>query len=578
MVILPDYPDRAIAAERIRVERALLFCQMGLISTGALWLFASFGSDSGPLFRFGPVTILFSTALLMPDLVEFGPLERTRISTACCITWPPLLAFSEVNRYNLTVSGYTTVNLGGLLGLIFVTAVLFFYSRKLLQLEANSKRWRGLSTTVGFGLAIPIVAINTSPQSWLIVFVIALITTLPSLMAKDGSEEVRELFYDLLKKTERSVLEAQSGNNLMQQPNSLLKMAREEGRKDPERGLSLVYEAQREADRIQSFVEDLREIRDQSEIAVNRAEEKTGFPGEARHVFQTAVEELDNGSLRSAEQSFRNSKIMAEKIELHWESAKIAIADAEEAVGSETGHLVAGLRSTVEAAKKAMEDEDPEYAIAIVSAIPTQMGDVEGLMSRASRSIEDAERAILSSDSDFSIDAKDRIKEAKEAMESGNASLAIGLAEGVMRSLRSEGEAQSSVQRALRQRKSIEASFPSGEDGPNWLARLEEVESLANSQRWLEAADSMSNLTSDLDSLLKRLGEAREMLDFLSEDWKKLRKRLDSSGIGPESSNRLVSERALASSEEALSEGKIEECLAFLGEADSAMESLRCLV
>ena len=279
--MLPDYPDRAIAAERIRIERALLCCQMALISTGALWLLASLGSDSGTLFRFGPVTILFTSALLIPDLVEFGPLERTRISTACCITWPPLLAFAEVNRHNLSVSGYRPVDLGGLFGLIFVAAILFFYSRELLKLEANSRRWRGLSTTVGFGLAIPIVTISTSPQSWLIIFVIALITTLPNLLAKDGSEHTRELFYDRLKKTERAVLEAQSGNNLMQQPNSLLKMAREEGRKDPERGINLVYEAEREAARIQSFVEDLREIREQSEMAVNRAEEITGFHGKA---------------------------------------------------------------------------------------------------------------------------------------------------------------------------------------------------------------------------------------------------------------------------------------------------------
>ena len=112
----------------------------------------------------------------------------------------------------------------------------------------------------------------------------------------------------------------------------------------------------------------------------------------------------------------------------------------------------------------------------------------------------------------------------------------------------------------------------------DWVARLEAAESLANSERWLEADDSISSLTSDLDSLKRRTEETKEMLDFLIEEWKNLRKRLDSSGIGPESPERLASERALSSSEEALSEGRIDSSLEFLGEADSAMESLRRLV
>ena len=55
----------------------------------------------------------------------------------------------------------------------------------------------------------------------------------------------------------------------MQQPNSLLKMAREQGWKNPERGSELISEAKREATRIASFVSDVEEIREQSEISVN---------------------------------------------------------------------------------------------------------------------------------------------------------------------------------------------------------------------------------------------------------------------------------------------------------------------
>ena len=543
---------------------------MTLIAIGAWWLFESFGSDSGPIFAYGPVVMLFSSALLMPDLVEFGPVGRTRASTTACIFWPPMLAFAEVNRYR-------GAEIGAVMAMVAVVFFLFLFSREVLNSGANPRRWRGMSTMVGFGLATPVIATISNPESWLIISIAALTSILPNILAKDGSEEARGAFYDRLKKAERGVLEVQSGNTLMQQPNSLLKTAREEGRKNPERGLILIEEAEREVERILSMVEDIEEIRDQSDRAVIRAEEITGFSGEARRVFVIAEEEFENGSLRTAEQGFRAAKTRASKIESHWDSASSAISDAEDAVGSAEGYLVEGLRSTLEAAKKAMEDEDPEYALTIVSEIPSQMEDVEGLMVRATRSIEDAERA-LSSQSGSTEEAGKRLKEAKDAMESGNASLAIGLADGVARSIRGEGEAQSSVQRALRQRQSIEEKTPSGRSRQDWISRLDEIESLASSERWLDASEALDRLTSDLDSLTSRIEEAREMLEFLNEDWQKLRKRLDSSGIGPESPERSTCERALASAADALSEGVIESCLQSIGQADSSMESLRRLV
>ena len=568
MVMLPDYPDRGIASQRVRIERASLFMQMALIAIGAWWLFESLGSVSSLLFRFGPVLILFSSALLIPDLVDFGPVERTRISTASCIFWPPLLAFAEVNRSN-------GADLVAVIALVIVAFVLLYLSMILLKFEANSRRWRGLSTLAGFGLAIPVVAVNAGLGSWIIVSFAAVITAIPPLLAKDGLEKARKEFYEQLKKTERRILQAQSDNNLMQQPSSLLKTAREEGRKNPEKGMQLVRDAEWEADRILSFVKDLSEIRKQSEASVVSSEEVTGFSGESRRLFEMGVEELGNGSLRRAEQKFREAKERAITLQKHWASARHAISEAEKAVGSGEGHLVEGLRETLKVANKAMEEEDPEYALSIVSEIPNQMGDVGELLSRANKSIEDAEKSLSSSQSESLKDAKDRIIEAKEAIKSGNPSLAIGLAEGVTRSIRSESEAQSNVLRALRQRKTIEERIPSGGKGSPWLERLDEIELMAKSSSWLEASESLASLTSELDSLNKQILETREMLDFLNEDWKILRKRLESSGIGPESTERSSAERALAMAEEALSEGRMENCLDAIGRADSAMESLR---
>jgi len=571
MVMLPDYPVRVVAKHRERVDRAALVCQLSLILLGAWWIFSSFGSETTSLGRIGPAVILFSSALMLPDLVEFGPIQRTRVSTACCIAWPPLLAFAEINRNEAE-------NIAPVIILFIASAALFSSSRHILRSNVNSRRWRGLMTTSGFGLAIPIVLTSPNLESFLIIGIPGMLTTIPALLAKDGLEEQRNLFSERLKTAESRILELQSGNSLLQQSNSLLKTAREEGWKNPDKGIHLISEAEREADRIISFLSDIEEVKEQSLASVERAEAITGAQGRARSIFDSALSELDNGSLRMAENKLREAKSMAEKIEAHWQEAKDAIEEAEKAVSSGEGHLVRGLMSTLEEAKKAMKDEKPGYALAIVSEIPSQMGDVEGLMERAKKSLDDAESEISSSDSDSVGELTQRLAEAREALDGGNPSLAIGLSDGVTRSLREEAEAKTSVQRALRQRKSIEDEIPPGDAGSEWRDRLEEVASLAESGNWIEANDSMQNLATELESLSSRKREAREMLDFLVDDWRKLRNRLDSSGVSANNEARVETERSLSESENSLSEGRIDSCLELLGKADSAMEVLRRLV
>ena len=569
--MLPDYPVRAVAKHRGRVDRATLFCQFLLISLGAGWIFSSFGSETSYLERFGPGAILFSWALMMPDLVEFGPIQRTRISTACCVAWPPILAFAEVNRND-------EGNPLAVILLVLVSVALFSSSRYILRSDVNSRRWRGLMTTFGFGLALPIVLTIPKAESLLIVGIPALLTTIPLLLTKDGLEGQRRVFSERLKFAESRILGLQSGNSLLQQPNSLLKTAREEGWKNPERGINLISDAEMEADRILSFLSDIEEVKAQSIASVERAEAITGIPGRARSIFDNALTEMGNGSLRVAENKLREAKSLAEKIESHWQEAQDAIEEAEKSISMGDGHLVSGLISTLDEAKKAMAEENPEYALSIVSEIPSQMGDVEGLMQRARKSLDDAESEISSSDSESIVELQQRLDEADEALQGGNPSLAIGLSDGVIRSLREEADAKTSVQRALRQRKSIEDEIPLGDTGSDWRERLDRVKSLAESGNWVEANDFMQALTTELDSQSSRKREAREMLDFLLDDWSKLRNRLDSSGVSANNELRIETERALSASEKSLSDGSIDSCLELLGKADSAMEALRRLV
>ena len=568
MVMLPDYPDRVIAEHWKRVDRAAFVGTFVLIAAGACWLLGSMESDSSGLVRFAPVVLMFTAALLMPDLADFGAQQRTRVSTACSFFWIPLLAFFEVQRS----SGAEILPLAVVLA---STTSLWLTSWRVLGVSVESRRWRGLTTLAGLGVAIPIVSSLGSYSSFAIVVIPGIASVAPDVLSRDDGHESRSEFATRLDESERRLLEIQSGGMRLQQSSSLLKTAREEGWKDPARGLALIGEAEREFRRILAISEDLEEIRSDSEESVRSSEEVTGSPGDPRRLFDLAVQEFENGSLRESEQNFRLAKSKALEIRSHWKDASEAIANAERSIESQEGHLVDALKETIAAAKKAMREEEPKRALAIVSEIPSQMGGIEELMEKATKSIEEAENSLIALENGISEGTSNRIEEAKEALRKGDPSLAIGLAEGISREQRNTSSAMSTVQRSLRQRQEIEARIPSGERGEDWLGRLDSVEKKASAGEWVSAAESLAKLTLELESFDTEREEAREMLEFLQNDWTTLRKKLDSSGIGAEDSDRIASEKALSDANSHLEEGNIAECLASLGSADSSIENLR---
>ena len=568
MLMLPDYPDRVISEHRLRVERASLVATFTLIAAGAWWLLGSLQSDSGILIRFGPVALMFSAAFLVPELVEFGPSQRFRISTCCNVLWPPLLAIIEVQRQ-------LGSELLPLMILALVVITFWILTRRVLSVSLRSRRWRGLTSIVGLGLAIPIVSYSNELLSWGIVAIPPLATIAPELRPKDHGHGNRQSFQARLRDSEKRLLEIQSNNPGMQQPASLIQIAREQGWEDPESGLRLLSEANREADRIIALREDLEAIRVDSEKSIENAERVTGASGKARTLYDLAVRESEQGSIRDAEELFRSAKSKANAIESFWLSASDAIEEAEGLIGGDSGHLVEGVREVLSAAKKAMEEEDPESALAIVSTIPRQMESVANLLEAASRSIEEAEHTLAALDGSSSEGYSERLEEAKLALQAGDASLAKGLADGISRDQRNTSEATNSVQRALRHRKQIEDRFPAGEGRKDWEENLDQISSLASLGDWAGAADSLAQLTSELDIFESNRNDAQELLDFLQGEWIEVRKRLDSAGIGPDDPSRRSVEKSLALSEEAISEGNIQVCLDSLGTADTALESLR---
>jgi len=459
--------------------------------------------------------------------------------------------------------------------LALVVITFWILTRRVLSVSLRSRRWRGLTSIVGLGLAIPIVSYSNELLSWGIVAIPPLATIAPDLLAKDQLHGNRQSFQARLRDSEKRLLEIQSNNPGMQQPASLIQIAREQGWEDPESGLRLLSEANREADRIIALREDLEAIRVDSEKSIENAERVTGASGKARTLYDLAVRESEQGSIRDAEELFRSAKSKANAIESFWLSASDAIEEAEGLIGGDSGHLVEGVREVLSAAKKAMEEEDPESALAIVSTIPRQMESVANLLEAASRSIEEAEHTLAALDGSSSEGYSERLEEAKLALQAGDASLAKGLADGISRDQRNTSEATNSVQRALRHRKQIEDRFPAGEGRKDWEENLDQISSLASLGDWAGAADSLAQLTSELDIFESNRNDAQELLDFLQGEWIEVRKRLDSAGIGPDDPSRRSVEKSLALSEEAISEGNIQVCLDSLGTADTALESLR---
>ena len=81
MVLLPDYPNRVVNEHRVRVEKIALLGLLSIILGGAWWLWPAIDGQDELFSRSGHVFLLFATALLLSDLIDFGPVERSRIES-----------------------------------------------------------------------------------------------------------------------------------------------------------------------------------------------------------------------------------------------------------------------------------------------------------------------------------------------------------------------------------------------------------------------------------------------------------------------------------------------------------------
>ena len=540
-----------------------------LITSAGWWLFPAMDGSVELLPRMGPVIAMFVAALMLMDLIDHGPVERSRIAIFSGLAWPMVIAMA------IDSFGDGDRTLASAI-LILVAISLLLNWRKALGGSLSTRRLRAFSGLAGTAIGIAIVislGLELLIAGVFVVVCIGMVT--PDLIAKDDVHEERKKFAKQLDDAEARMLELRSKNSGLEQASSLIQQAREAGWKDPARGMVLIQEADREAKRIMEMAVDIDAIRSDSLSAVEKAEEIAPVVQGPRRAFKMGDREAGQGSLREAESLYRLAKTKAGAIEENWQLAAESIATAEKAIAGKSGSASDSIRGILTAAKEAMDAEEPAEALHIASSIPAHIESLEASSGDAEVAIADAEVALKSAEGELALANVERLAEAKEALAKGDAPLAKGLADSLAREVRETLDAMQEVQRALRQKKQISARFPSGQANQFWQSRLEEVETAASSGAWTNASQFLTSLTNDLATYESEASEAKELLDFVQSEWSELRRRLDSSSIAPTDESRRATEAALNKATQALDSGQIQDCLTALGKADELLEGLR---
>jgi hypothetical protein len=418
-------------------------------------------------------------------------------------------------------------------------------------------------------------SISSEIQIYIIVFICILITMIPDLISKDENHKSRKDFIKKLDLVEEQVLLLRSQGFSLEQASSILKKAREDCWNEPEKGLTAILLAEEEIERVKALTIDLDDIKKETRLFMKKAESIAPGVHGPRKAFESGQKESDFGSLREAETLFRLSKKRSEIIIQHWQNAIDEIERAEELISFVSGITLDSINSIIDSAKEALESENPVEAIKIASSVPGHLESLESTTTEAKEAIIEAEKAIQEVEGSFSVSTKERLVESKVALESGNSSLAKGLATSIIRDINKVSESMQNVQRGLRQRKKLTAVFPSGKSGEQWMNQLEDIETKVNLEQWVEASDLLELLTKNLQKYEKSKSEAMELYSFVESEWIDLRKKLDSSQIKVNDSMRMNAESKLSESKKFLEEGDIDSTLSSLGKTDEIMENLR---
>lgn len=575
--------DAAVEAERAqrvkRVENATLFTALSLLVC-AVWLAwpsikGLMEGDGVVLTSFGPPLVLLIWGIFVQDLTLDDAVARSRVASATSIAWPILLCLGalglEGNRYQLAGSAL----------ILFAGLMCRQLSNQTMRGNFGVLRYRAVLTGIGSASAVALTLTQSESLASLsggtagLLSIFAVVDTVYTWTVGDDQKAERKHFKKRLDGLETRLLELKAQGAAVAQAASLLTTAKEEGHLDPEYGMRLLDESEEDMERALSLADDVEIIRKDALEAVIAAEDIAPTAKRPRKAYDMGEREVKLGSLREGEQLYRQAKKRATDIITWWSKAEATILEATRALDGKQGAGVAHLREMLGDAKAKLAQEQPMEAYEFASAILPQLEADEGALDRAKTSLVEARRTVDQSDGLDTEEFEERLAQAEQALEAGNASQAIGLADGVVRTVERERAAMDDVLRALKQKKQLTKRYQNRDDRETWDGMLQEVIDAADQRLWSHAGMLLERMTTALDNEGHATDEARELYDFVIEQWKVLRNQCEAASIKAVDEDRRACEEAMAEAETALEGGRIEATLAALGEADAAMERLR---
>jgi len=566
--------DAEIALQKGKVSSLALFCAFTTIASAAWYMWPALNNDSIAIFnRLGPVGLLLASALLLQDLVEPDARARGRLGAAGSLSWPAI-AVLGIDCFSTEGS----VMVGHLL-MFVVSAGCFFMSREYLRGSLDAQRFRGIMTLGGLTIGGAILLSSNPESNPLIVGALILsvsgLLVVQDLFGGDLDRAERKRFGRTLDALEVRILNLQAQGVSLDQASSLCRNASDVGYKDPELGFSILAQAEEDIERTLALADDITEIRQVCADSVEQASEIAPTAKKPLRSMNAGDRERDLGSLREAEMLYRRAKKLALNIIQHWAAAEHQIAESSQLISTLEGSQHQQLHDLLLQAKEALAKEDCVLALEIATTIPDHVAN----LGEASEGAEEAYiEAVQVMEESEGLDLKlwnKRLESAKEHLDQGEFSLARGVSDGIIREVRKEREAMGDVQRALRQKKNIQKRWEGHIDADAWEERLNDVAAASKRKSWSHAAALLDRLTTDLDALDTASGDANELLTYVQDEWSKLRKKLEAAGIKAIDGERAACEKAVGNADSAYKEGRLEDTLTALGEADGLMEKLR---
>jgi len=576
--------EKAIQAEKLmrhqKMNNLVNFSAFTLLGA-AIWLAwpalnSAIEGKSGIISGLGLPIIILIWGVVVQDIVVDDAKARSRVGGGASIVWPILLMIGALN-FDFTLSAET---LGSAL-VVIIALSCYNSSTKTLQGNLGVLRFRSLMSGVGCLTSFSLFIGNMPEQMtlhWIVTVSILMLCFAEvsyTWVKGDDKKEIRKKFRKRLDRIENQLLELKAQGAAVDQASSLVTTAQEEGHIDPEFGMRLLDDAEENIERSISLAGDVEIIMQDALDAVEAAEEIAPIAKRPRKAFAAGVREVELGSLRDGELLFRQAKKSANEIIEWWRVAENAITEASRQLSGKTGDGVGHLVEMLNDAKEKLSSEKPKDAFEYAVVIPQQLAADGDAQAKAEESVSEANRQLKQTDGLDTSDMKKRLSNAQDELEKGNASQAMGLADGVVRTIIAERAAMDEVRKALRQRKKLKQQFESRDDVKVWQSKLDEIDAAADEKQWTHAATLLERMTKELDKEGRASDDALELYDFVMDEWRILRNQCEAAFIKVTDDDRRDCEQSIALAEEALGIGKITECLELLSKADSAMEKLR---